>query len=671
DESFIPRSFSITHINLTHRNWTAVGIPDCKALPIVDPCGLITPFFDGWSIDSWIFTEKGECLVPSRSPFISQRILFDDDRLAIETEVIKGDLLLKGMVEVKEREERLPVCHIRFQARAESPGWLVVALRPYNPEGVSFIHQVSLAYDRLNWIINKKGCVTFSHQVERHITSKYRSGDVFFHLPGGREKQGIECEVGLATAAALFKIQAGQFRQVSLDVLLPFDEESTPLFSSDAPDMGWSPSLHETCRMKLPDQQFQFLYEVALRSLILHSPGEIYPGPFTYKRFWFRDAAFILLAMLYVGLYRRVYRAINRFPSKQTISGFFHSQEGEWDSNGEALWIMQKFCELTGSSPRPTWIKPIIKGGMWIKHKRLPDNLDELQAGLLPAGFSAEHLGPNDFYYWDNFWSVAGLRSAAAVIEPLGHLRTARIFRQEADALMQAIERSLERSLPIRRHQGLPASPYRRMDAGAVGSLGASYPLSLWAPDDQRITHTVDYLIRGCFVHGAFFHDMIHSGINAYLTLQIAQVLLRAGDIRFYDLVKTVADIASPTGQWPEAIHPRTFGGCMGDGQHIWAAAEWILMMRHLFIREEGNRLILACGITRNWLDQPESLFCGPTLTPYGTLSLTIDPKPDKVILSWQASWRRQPPILEIKIPGLPCRLITDPTQTSIEVPRP
>ena len=44
--SFVPRAFSISHINLTHRNWTAVGIPDCNALPIVDPRGLVTPFYE-------------------------------------------------------------------------------------------------------------------------------------------------------------------------------------------------------------------------------------------------------------------------------------------------------------------------------------------------------------------------------------------------------------------------------------------------------------------------------------------------------------------------------------------------------------------------------------------------------------------------------------------------
>src|SRR3989338_9192799 len=30
DIAFIPRAFSVSHINLTHRNWTAVGIPGCS-----------------------------------------------------------------------------------------------------------------------------------------------------------------------------------------------------------------------------------------------------------------------------------------------------------------------------------------------------------------------------------------------------------------------------------------------------------------------------------------------------------------------------------------------------------------------------------------------------------------------------------------------------------------
>src|SRR3989338_3995774 len=31
DPAFVPRAFSLTHINLTHRNWTAIGLPDVDA----------------------------------------------------------------------------------------------------------------------------------------------------------------------------------------------------------------------------------------------------------------------------------------------------------------------------------------------------------------------------------------------------------------------------------------------------------------------------------------------------------------------------------------------------------------------------------------------------------------------------------------------------------------
>lgn len=47
DESFVPRAFSFSHVNLTHRNWTAVGLPDIAQYPIIDPRGLVTPLFDG------------------------------------------------------------------------------------------------------------------------------------------------------------------------------------------------------------------------------------------------------------------------------------------------------------------------------------------------------------------------------------------------------------------------------------------------------------------------------------------------------------------------------------------------------------------------------------------------------------------------------------------------
>ncbi|MCX5681394.1 MAG: hypothetical protein NT079_03835, partial [Candidatus Omnitrophica bacterium] len=123
--------------------------------------------------------------------------------------------------------------------------------------------------------------------------------------------------------------------------------------------------------LQIPDKHFQFLYEAAIHTMVLHSPKEVYPGPYIYRRFWFRDAAFILHAMLSVGLKDRVRRALDCFPSRQTAQGYFLSQEGEWDSNGEALWIMRQYCEMTRTIPSKEWKDSISRAGQWICKKRL------------------------------------------------------------------------------------------------------------------------------------------------------------------------------------------------------------------------------------------------------------------------------------------------------------
>jgi hypothetical protein len=225
-------------------------------------------------------------------------------------------------------------------------------------------------------------------------------------------------------------------------------------------------------------------------------------------------------------------------------------------------------------------------------------------------------------------------------------------LEEDAGRLLAAVDRSLERTAAHRDRLGIPASPYRRMDSGAVGSLAASYPLRLWEPRDPRLLGTAEFLHEHCLVRGGFFQDMIHSGVNAYLTLHLAQVLLRAGDGRYWPLVRAVAELASPTGQWPEAIHPHTGGGCMGDGQHVWAAAEWVLMMRSLFVREEGGGLVLGSGVPAEWLDRGGVLRLGPTPTPFGPLTVEVEPRGEEAEVRWQAAWRGAAPPLEVALPG-------------------
>lgn len=673
DPSFIPRAFSVSHINLTHRNWTAIGYPDCEEFPLVDPRGLLTPCFDGWSLDGWILSGDGTSLLPSRAPDSVQWQELDRG-LSITTRTRQGEMELTSTASV-ELEAGVPVCVLTLTASSNGPGWLVLALRPQNPEGISFINQVSLSENLRQWTVDGGQTVNFSAPASRHCLSDYQKGDVALRLRNGSSLSNTDlqfegnCDVGLITAAALFPLS--ETGHASLTARIPLEGKRNAALQ----DQAWQMLRALTCRLHCPDPLYQKLYDSAVTSLILHSPDDVYPGPSTYKRFWFRDAAFIIHALLCVGLEARATRAIGRFQERQTALGYFRSQEGEWDSNGEVLWILHRYQELTGKTLDASWQSAITRGARWIVRKRLSNDLDAPHAGLLPAGFSAEHLGPNDYYFWDDFWGVAGLRCAALLVGE-SNASLAEEFTAAADDFQAAVDKSLQNCARRLGRPGMPASPYRRLDSGAIGSVVVGYPLQACAADDPRLLDCAHFLLDHCFVNGAFFQDMIHSGLNAYLTLHVAQVLLRAGDSRYLELMDSVADLATSTGQWPEAIHPATKGGCMGDGHHVWAAAEWVLMIRNCFVREEGEVLILGAGIPLRWL-QPsahvhsdggssEPVVFGPAPTAFGPITLTLTFQDDRpAALHWHANWHRAPARIEVRVPGCAAATVV-PSATSL-----
>ncbi|MFP3436117.1 hypothetical protein SB781_40830, partial [Paraburkholderia sp. SIMBA_061] len=67
-------------------------------------------------------------------------------------------------------------CRVALEAEADGAGWLVVALRPYNPEGISLVHEVSLAGNRRGWRIEDSPAVDFDTPAERHHVSTYFDG---------------------------------------------------------------------------------------------------------------------------------------------------------------------------------------------------------------------------------------------------------------------------------------------------------------------------------------------------------------------------------------------------------------------------------------------------------------------------------------------------------------
>ncbi len=414
DPSFVPRAFSITHINLTHRNWTAIGHPDCEELPIVDPRGLLTPV-PGRLVTGRLAAGRGRPLPAALA----------GRRLPATAGHGSGGLHRHRDADAGTGagEQRLGRARIRpagmqaAVARAQRHGCLAGAgAAPLQPGGHQ-LHPPGQPVERPHGLDGRR------HAARRRSAPPPRGtmspttatgtctfiSRIWTIRPAGR------CDVGMVTAAALFPVKANEAAEITATI--PLAATASAMLAADA----WNTAQRNRCNLVCPEPRYQFLYDAAITSLILHSPDDVYPGPYTYKRFWFRDAAFIIHALLCAGLTERAERALARFPERQTALGYFRSQEGEWDANGEVLWILQRFFALTGQrAVAANGASPIQRGARWIMRKRLSRRrwMRPMPACCRP-GFSAEHLGPNDYYYWDDFWGIAGLRRG------IGHARGA------------------------------------------------------------------------------------------------------------------------------------------------------------------------------------------------------------------------------------------------------
>lgn len=90
----------------------------------------------------------------------------------------------------------------------------------------------------------------------------------------------------------------------------------------------------------------------------------------------------------------------------------------------------------------------------------------------------------------------------------------------------------------------------------------------------------------------------------------------------------------------------------MGDGDHGWAAAEYLSLLRQILVREVPDGLELCSGVPREWLSKGGIRLGGAT-TEHGRLDLEVDRREGDLVVSWHLERNPlQPPSkLRISLP--------------------
>jgi hypothetical protein len=256
---------------------------------------------------------------------------------------------------------------------------------------------------------------------------------------------------------------------------------------------------------------------------------------------------------------------------------------------------------------------------------------------------------------------LAGLQQVAFAATILQKPQEAERLAGYAAAYWNDILRSLEGVVDETGQPFLPATPNRRIDSGAIGSLCAVYPLNLLPPEHPRVLRTVK-LLKDRFVIGAgLFQNHFHSGINCYLSAHLAQCCLANGDPYVWKVVHYLLKHASGTYTWPEAFHPVTDGGCMGEGHHGWASAEWLLLLRNLLFLERGDELWLLPALRNRNLSDGGLFRVDRAPSNFGTISFILSCQKKALVLDLLNDFHLAPPkVIRWKLPFTPSRVVVD-----------
>ena len=359
--------------------------------------------------------------------------------------------------------------------------------------------------------------------------------------------------------------------------------------------------------------------------LSFHIGDGITPAPWAAGEVSFLEAASMVVVLDRFGFATEAAEVLRARPWR--APGRDSGRLRNWEAHAGALWAIAEHLRLTADSALLGELIPAVREGV---------------------RFLLGHHVVASLPYEDGFWFLRSLVDGAALLRLAGDVSGAQEAELAAKQLREAITASLERAAARLGRPAMPAGPDRGFDAGMIGSLVACAPLGLLPPDDPWVRGTLDVVRERFCLKDAFYDADTRTGLIPALTLRIARCELEAGDPRAWRRLRWLLDAATPTFTWPEAIHPRLGGGCMGDGHHGGGAAAFLGFVRQMLVRETPDGSIaLATIFPPDWAGRPLEVHDAPT--HHGPISYALRWHGDRPALLWQCAR----PGVTLTVPGL------------------
>ena len=618
---FIPRGANIFAINTTYRNWTILGSIESDEKGVIDLKGMISPKENFPSLDIFI-QYNNEYFFPSRNK-IEQTV---DDLTGIIKTFYNGSDFEYNFETFSSEKDKGIFLKYNFKSKKSGLYRFLFLIRPFNPESFIPIFDIEIKDNKV--FANSSSFLIPLTKDYKFILFDDETDINDFKV---NEKNRITSKYGLSTGGIYYELNLNENEEKNFELFLPQEENySIDLNfdkSKDDKIFFMKKERENELIIDVPDDNINRIFnsnKIYLKSLI--NSEYITPGPLTYKKFWFRDSAYMIPALMKIGDLKRAEKIIEYFKKKIKRDGYFQSQVGEWDSNGQAIFTMAEYYRYTKDKEFLNEFYPYIKkGAEWIERKR-KKYVDSY--GLLPSSFSAEHFGPNDLYYYDDYFGLKGLLDASSLANEIGNKNDSENFLKYYLEFKIDVRKAIDKDQKRLNKKICVGAFGRNIDASIIATFTSIFPLNLDLLSKDEIMNSYEELRKRFFVNNCFYQNITHSGINLYLTLEIAEALLYLNkEKEATNLFDSVISLLTKTYTGPEAINPKSLGGCEGDGHHGWLVAELIHFIRNSLLFEKENGVVILSGSRKEWFKDGDKILFNNGVTYFGNISFEVNVK--------------------------------------------
>jgi hypothetical protein len=559
---------------------------------------------------------------------------------------------------------------IENRGSAPPAGKLFVTVRPYQVDppwqwinmlgGASRIDSIRYVNGLLH--VQNKEIIPISAP-DRFGATGFDNGDITGFLQTGivPPSQSADDPRGFASGAMEFAYNVPSGSSREFHIAVPFHRWS----GSPSPGMGPGGDMY----VGLAHDATRVLWESKLNSVSITLPAfarpiintvksnlayifinrdgpGIQPGSRSYKRSWMRDGSLTSTALLELGIRDEVKEFLDWYAKYQFPGGGIPcvvdsrgaDPTAENDSHGEFIYAVMQYFHFTNDT---TWLRThfdaVVRTVRFIQSLRAERKtekyingtpVERACFGLVPESISHEGYSAKPMHsYWDDFFTLRGLKDATDIATILGDKSLAVEFAAERDDLRKDLYASMQKTMKDHNINYIPGCVELGDFDATSTTIGINPVNELGQIPEPQLHNTFDRYFD--FFRARKENRVEWKDYTPYENRVIGSFVYLDQKERAHEALDFFMNDRRPAGwnHWAEVVYrdPET-PGYIGDMPHTWCGSDFIRSVRAMFVyeRERDEALVVGAGIADAWVNDTSGVQVKGLPTYYGKLDYTI-----------------------------------------------